>query len=66
LFNTRRAEFEDVPVYARDNLSAGMRLSGPAIICESQTSTVVARGFDMRVGTGGYIILKRSAEVPSS
>ncbi len=66
LFNTRRAEFEDVPVYARDSLSAGMRLSGPAIICESQTSTVVARGFDMRIGEGGYIILERSAEVPSS
>ncbi len=66
LFNTRRAEFEDVPVYARDSLSAGMRLSGPAIICESQTSTVVARGFDVRIGKGGYIILERSAEVPSS
>jgi N-methylhydantoinase A len=59
LFNTRTADFEDVPVYARETLSPGMRIAGPAIVSESQTTTVVARGFDARVDGQGYIILQR-------
>jgi N-methylhydantoinase A len=66
LFNTQRADFEEVPVYARDSLSPGMRVSGPAIICESQTSTVVAHGFDARIGGGGNIILERIAAASST
>ena len=62
LFNTHRADFEDVPVYARDSLTPGMRLTGPAVVCESQTSTVVARGFDARIDGQGYIILERNHE----
>jgi N-methylhydantoinase A len=60
LFNTHRADFEDVPVYARDSLTPGMHLTGPAVVCESQTSTVVARGFDARIDGQGYIILERN------
>ncbi len=60
LFNTQRADFEDVPVYARDALTPGMRLQGPAVVYESQTSTVVARGFDARIDGQGYIILERN------
>jgi N-methylhydantoinase A len=57
LFNTHTADFEDVPVYARDTLSPGMRISGPVIIAESQTTTIVTRGFDARIDGLGYIIL---------
>jgi N-methylhydantoinase A len=60
LFNTHRADFEDVPVYARDSLAPGMHFAGPAVVCESQTSTVVARGFDARIDGRGYIILERN------
>jgi N-methylhydantoinase A len=59
LFNTHTADFEDVAVYARETLSPGMRITGPAVVCESQTSTVVARGFDARIDGQGYIILER-------
>ena len=62
LFNTRTADFEDVPVYARETLSPGMRIAGPAIVSESQTTTVVARGFDARIDGQGYIILNRTDE----
>jgi N-methylhydantoinase A len=62
LFNTRTADFEDVPVYARDALSPGMRIAGPAIVVESQTTTVVAPGFDARIDGLGYIILERKNE----
>jgi N-methylhydantoinase A len=66
LFNTRTADFEAVPVYARQTLLPGMHIPGPAIVSESQTTTVVARGFDARVDGRGYIILERQSEVPSS
>ena len=59
LFNTQSADFERVPEYARETLMPGMRIHGPAVVCESQTSTVVARGFDARVDGQGYIILER-------
>jgi N-methylhydantoinase A len=62
LFNTRTADYEVVPVYARDALAPGMRIAGPAIISESQTTTVVAREFDAHVDARGYIILQRREE----
>jgi N-methylhydantoinase A len=61
LFNTHTADFEQVPVYARESLSPGMRIQGPAVVSEIQTSTVVARGFDARIDGQGYIILERQA-----
>ncbi len=59
LFNTHTADFENVPVYARESLLPGMRIPGPAVVSESQTSTVIARGFDARIDARGYIILER-------
>ena len=59
LFNTRTADYEKVPVYARDSLSPGMRIPGPAIVSESQTTTVVAPDFDAHIDGRGYIILER-------
>ena len=61
LFNTHTADFEHVPVYARESLTPGMRIQGPAVVSETQTSTVVARGFDARIDGQGYIILERQA-----
>ena len=62
LFNTRSADFETVPVYARDTLTPGMRIAGPAIVSESQTTTVVTPDFDARIDGRGYIILERRDE----
>ena len=59
LFNTRAADFETVPVYGRDTLTPGTRIAGPAIVSESQTTTVVTSDFDARIDGRGYIILER-------
>ena len=59
LFNTRAADFETVPVYGRDTLTPGMHIAGPAIVSESQTTTVVTPDFDARIDGRGYIILER-------
>jgi N-methylhydantoinase A len=42
-----------------------MHIAGPAIVVESQTTTVVARGFDARIDGQGYIILERKNESQS-
>jgi N-methylhydantoinase A len=60
LFNTRSADYEGAPVYERSALMPGMRVAGPALITESQTTTVVARGLDARIDGSGYIILESS------
>ncbi|MDX1435028.1 MAG: hydantoinase/oxoprolinase family protein, partial [Gammaproteobacteria bacterium] len=59
VFDTKAADFDDVPVYARSQLAPGMRITGPAVIGESQTTTVVTREFDARIDGRGYIILER-------
>jgi len=46
-------------VYLRDALMPGMRLSGPAIIAEESTSTVVSPDFDARIDSHGAIIMTR-------
>jgi len=62
VFDTKAADFEDVPVYARTDLAPGMRITGPAVVDEAQTTTVVTREFDARIDGRGYIILERRGE----
>ncbi len=47
----------DSRIYARDDLSAGDRVAGPAIIVERETSTVVLSGFDAALQADGSILL---------
>jgi N-methylhydantoinase A len=42
-------------VYDRASLTTGARISGPAIICEDETSTLVEAGWHAVVNTLGYI-----------
>jgi N-methylhydantoinase A len=49
----------EAPVYARETLKPGMRLTGPAIILEQDTTTVVSARFSARIHALGYIILER-------
>ncbi len=52
-------EFSEVPVYWRPDLTLGTRISGPAVIAEDETSTVVSPRFDAHVDRFGYIELNR-------
>ena len=43
----------DVPLYRRERMEAGVRVQGPAIIAEDETSTFVTASFDARIDAPG-------------
>ena len=53
--------WHDVPVYERAALRRGARLSGPAIVCEPTSTTVVEPGWQAEVLTAGELLLRRSS-----
>jgi N-methylhydantoinase A len=56
----RGAGFVDTPSYAREGLTAGMVLDGPAFIEQSDATPLVAPGFRARVDAAHNILLERS------
>ncbi len=52
-------EWREAAVYDRANLSDGARLSGPALVTEPQTTTLVSADFDARVDGAGNIWMTR-------
>ena len=50
---------EDMPVYWRFDLAPGDRLSGPAVIAEDETTTIVTARFDAHIDAIGCIVLER-------
>jgi N-methylhydantoinase A len=46
------------PVYRRDDLRPGVRLRGPAVICEYSATTVVPPGWAMAVDRLGGLVLE--------
>jgi len=61
LIDPASGDITDAAVYPRAALPAGARLTGPAIIVEAGTSTIVPPGFSARVGAGRELI----EDVPS-
>ena len=59
LFDTVVTDFVEAPVFARADLAPGARLSGPAVIVEDQTTTIVSSNFDLHVNGLGYLVLDR-------
>jgi N-methylhydantoinase A/oxoprolinase/acetone carboxylase beta subunit/N-methylhydantoinase B/oxoprolinase/acetone carboxylase alpha subunit len=62
IFDPGKGGFVDAKVYWRDDLQPGMRIGGPALVMEAQTTTVVSASFDGVVDGSGYIVMKRRAE----
>jgi N-methylhydantoinase A len=60
IFDPHTGEFEEVGIYRRPDLAPGARISGPAVIAEDETSTVVSPLFDARIDRFGYIELTRN------
>ena len=56
------AQSGEADVFSRSDLAPGMSLSGPALIVEDQTTTVVPTGFVVQVDTGGHLVLTRMTE----
>jgi N-methylhydantoinase A len=59
VFDPATGEFLDVPIFWRPDLAPGARISGPAVIAENDTSTVVSPAFDACIDKFGYIELIR-------
>jgi N-methylhydantoinase A len=59
VFDPETGEFIEVAIYERGRLLPGAEISGPAVIVEDETSTVVSRLFDARIDAYGYIGLSR-------
>ncbi|MFQ5755823.1 MAG: hydantoinase/oxoprolinase family protein [Acidiferrobacterales bacterium] len=55
-----RGEFIDARVFRRDALAPGMRIEGPALVVENETTTVVSSAFTLGVNALGYLVLDRS------
>jgi N-methylhydantoinase A len=48
------------PAYERARLAPGARLSGPALVIEPQTTTLVPRGWRCRVTGAGHLFLEKA------
>jgi N-methylhydantoinase A len=59
VFDPARAADLDTAIVARDSLAPGARVSGPAIITERETSTVVTSPFDVVMQADGSLLMLR-------
>ena len=50
--------FADTPVYARARLAPGMRLSGPALIEEAESTSVIGPKANVEVDGFGNLIMR--------
>jgi N-methylhydantoinase A len=62
IFDPATGEAIAVPIYWRNDLIPGAHLTGPAVIAEDETSTVVSGLFEARIDGFGYIHLVRRAD----
>jgi N-methylhydantoinase A len=62
LFDPSAQGRAQAPVYPRECLRPGDRLTGPALITEDQTTTVVSSAYRAEVDARGYIVLSRTGE----
>jgi N-methylhydantoinase A len=51
---------EEMPVYERCRLAPGMRIDGPAVIVEDETTTLVPASFGAEINASGYIVMERT------
>ena len=63
VYDPARKKEAVLPVYWRHHLKPGAAFSGPAILAEKQTTTVVSSVFDAHVNARGCIVLTRKTEV---
>ncbi|MET9735054.1 hydantoinase B/oxoprolinase family protein [Streptomyces sp. NPDC006458] len=58
--------WRDVPLHRRENLPPGEPVTGPAIISEAGTTTVVDEGWRATATDGGHLVMERAAITQSS
>jgi 5-oxoprolinase (ATP-hydrolysing) len=53
-------QWQDIPVFRREQLASGERLTGPAIVTEAHGTVVVEPGWQLEVGTADQLQLQRT------
>lgn len=61
--DTTTGEVSDWAIYDRATLSPGAQLTGPAVIAEDETSTLVGPGWTASIDPHGYILMTRTGDV---
>ena len=61
LFDTGKGACVRADVFARDRLASGMRVNGPAIIVERETTTIVSSTFEAIMQPDGCLLLRAKA-----
>jgi len=61
VFDTVSGRLESVQAYGRQDLVPGMRLAGPALVVEPQTTTLVPRNWHCKVTVAGHLLLEKKS-----
>ena len=59
VFDAAEETMRRVAVHARAELVPGSRISGPAVIIEDETTTIVPAGYIARINSLGYIVMTK-------
>ena len=59
VFDAAEETMQRIDVHARTELVPGSRISGPAVIIEDETTTIVLSGYVARINSLGYIIMTK-------
>ena len=59
VMDTQTGEFLQARIYARESLSPGALITGPAVIVEKDTATVVSAAFNARIHVHGHVLMSR-------
>ncbi len=59
VFDSRAGRGIEVPLHRREHLQPGVRVRGPALIAEDETSTFVSASFDAHIDAAGCIVMDR-------
>ena len=62
VYDAREQQFVEAAVYQRDQLEVGDLVSGPAVIIESETSTIVTRRFEAIKQNDGCLLLRKQPD----
>jgi len=59
VFDVAAGTIEELPSYWRTDLAPGTALSGPALVAEPQTTTLVPAGWTLEVTAAGHLMLEK-------
>jgi N-methylhydantoinase A len=62
IYDAREQQFIDARVYQRNALHSGELVVGPAVIIESETSTIVTNRYEAVVQNDGCLLLRRKGQ----